>query len=100
MEMSKPRAGNKSILPSSSKQHKSNRLDIFVDAVKIQTLALAAWDFLLTALHLLSAFQPPDKPNILQSQHLARISGQSSQPVTGEINEPVSVADFIKVYEK
>lgn len=99
--MSKPRADDKSIPPSSCKLLKSNRLNIFVEVVKIQTLALAAWNFLLAALHLLSPFQTPDKPNIiLQSQHLAHSSGQASQPVTGEINEPVSVVDFIKVHEK
>lgn len=102
MEMPKPRAGDKSIPPPGSfKLPESNRLDIFVEVVKIQTSALAAWDFPLAALHLLSPFQTPDKPNIiLQSRHLARSSGQASQPVAGEINEPVSVADFIKVYEK
>jgi len=90
MEVSKPRAGNKSIPPGSCKLPKSNRLDIFVEVVEIQTLALTAWDFPLAALHLLSPFQTPDKPNIIfQSQHLARSSGQASQPVTGEINEPV-----------
>lgn len=101
METSKPRADNKTILSSSCKLPKSSRLDIFVDVVKNQTLALAAWDFPLTVLHLLSLFQTPDKPNmIIQSQHLARSSGQASQPVAGEINESVSVADFIKIYEK
>lgn len=101
MEISKPRAGDKSILPGSCKLPKSNRSDIFLEVVKIQSLALAAWDFPLAALHLLSPFQTPDKPNIiLQSRHLARSSGQASQPVTGEINEPVSEAEFIKAYEK
>lgn len=91
-------AGSSTILPGSCKLPKSNRLNIFKEVVKIQPLALAAWDFLLSALHLLSPFQTPDKPNIIfQSQHLAQSSGQASQPVAGEINEPISAADFIKV---
>lgn len=101
MEISEPMAGSNTILPGSCKLPKNNRLNIFKEVVKIQPLAFVAWDFLLTALHLLSPFQTPDKPNIIfQSQHLAQSSGQASQPVAGEINEPVSAADFIKVYEK
>lgn len=101
IEIFKLTAGSNTILPGSCKLPESNRLNIFIEVVKIQPLALAAWDFLLAALHLLSPFQTPDKPNIIfQSQHLAQSSGQGSQPVAGEINEPVSAADFIKVYEK
>lgn len=99
MKMSKPRT--RPSPPSSCQVPQKQEIRHFCRSCQDPEPGLAAWDFSLAALHLLFPFQTLDKPNIiLQSRHLARSSGQASQPVTAEINEPISVADFIKVYEK